>query len=59
MSSSSIQPSSLSPEQLDELAILTHEVERAMIPVIREREERASDETKEQLLQSIHKLKDV
>ncbi len=59
MSSPSTQQQTLSPDQLTELHTLTTNVERAMTPVIREREEQQEDETKAHLLQSIASSKNV
>lgn len=59
MSSSAMQQIILSSDQLQELNTLTANVERAMVPVIREREEQATDKTKKHLLKSIRSLKDV
>lgn len=59
MSSSPSQPANLSSEQIEELHMLTVEVEQAVTPVIRERDAIVEDRVKRDLLESIQSYSDV
>lgn len=51
---SPLTPVDLTPEQLAELETLTTNVERALLPVVRERDEAVEETTRQSQLQSIH-----